>query len=186
MTITIFTHTFTNQNLGNAGGSERVAVPLSGPSLGQIRVTFQSGTAFGLNADHVGIALQGTATLPATQFAPVESTFSGTNAGVTGIGGTAQSGFLLPANTSITSDWINLSALATDVLVITIDEHATGSGDGAFDAAVTGCQMYFRGDQTGTGYGIIGTNDLYAVSLVETQAGGGDTLMMLNQRIVFV
>jgi hypothetical protein len=193
MTTTIFTHTFTNQNPGNNGGSDRIAVPLSGPSLGQIRVTFQAGTAAGLNADHVGIALQGTATLPATQFAPVELKFSGTNAGATGAGGSAQSGFLLPVGASIVSDFLTFSALSTDTLVFTLDEHATGSGCGAFDTAVTGCELYFKvgtgfTDQTGTGYSIIGTNDLYAVAMVETQAGGGGGgfPLLLPSRRVFV
>ena len=180
MTTTIFSHTFTNHNAGNNGGSDRIAVTITGASQGQIRATFQAGTSAGLNADHVSVAVLGTATLPATQFAPVELKFSGTNAGAAGAGGSAQSGFLLPISASIVSDFINLSALSTDTLVFTIDEHATGSGDGAFDTAVTGAHLYFKAgagftDQTGTGYSQIGTNDLYALSLVETQAGGGGT-----------
>jgi hypothetical protein len=106
MTI-VFQSTFVADSVGNAGISVRQTVPNIAAGGNQVRVTFNASTE-GYDASHASIGVQSSGMN--TVAPPVELTFAG------------RSGFGLPASGgSIVSDWVNLTTLAGETLVVIID-----------------------------------------------------------------
>jgi hypothetical protein len=178
MTTTIFSHTFTSNNPGNANTSTRVAVPITGASLGQLRFTFQAGSTAGWKVVHASCGVASTS--PATTATPLEITFSGA------------SGWNLAANgVTPASDFITLAATSSNLLVLTFDDDTTGNGDGgaiAFDAGQTGVLSYFGAvpgyqNSSGSGFTALPTGDLFGVTLIETQAAPNPPILLPTRRI---
>jgi hypothetical protein len=167
---TIFTDTL-NANEGNWNGfSHRQFVPLTGASLGQVRVTFVASNATsGFQLDHASIAIRGSATKPNTQNVPTELLFAGV------------SGFTLTVSQTIVSDWLTFSALSTDILAIVMDYHAASCLVRIDAAPSAGTNVWYKAASASynlasvSGFTDYGTR-LEAVTLIETQAGAGGGL----------
>lgn len=150
-----------NANWANYEFRQHCKVLLAG-SLGQVRVTFQSGSQ-GLRITQASIGLAATA--PNISGAPTQLFFGG------------NAGFTIGANTTITSDWVNLSFLSTDTLIV----HGTFASSGVGQSAIK-----YNVDAQGDFYfKLLGTNDyltgtvsgyssspsyVRGLTLIETQA----------------
>lgn len=100
------------------GFSERTTCNVSRAG-NRLRVIFGPAEADGaINCSHASIAVIGTATPPNAQFTPTELKFGGA------------SGFVLgPSGGKVTSDWVDLTWLETDFLLVDIDFAAAGVGN---------------------------------------------------------
>ena len=167
---TIFTQTLTNNDSGNNGLSFRTCIPITGDSLGQVRVTFQSGSAnwvvahaaIGVSVTAVGVGCQ------QTTATPVELTFSG------------GSGFNLGSSSNLTSDWVNLSFTGSAILVVITD---ITSGNEELATGVTGVTSFLNvsgstyNQANPAGYSGSGTSGFVpGFNLVQTQAAAGGTI----------
>jgi hypothetical protein len=155
---TIFTQTMTSEQV-SSNVSFRSLCAVTGASQGQVRVTFQAGTGSNMVTDHcsVGVSVGG-GNPQNTAATPVELTFSGGH------------GFNISPNTTIVSDWVNLSFGGTATLVVTLDRVA--SSDFARAGLVNG--VYFGTPpayNVATTSGFSSANVLIGVTLIETQAG---------------
>lgn len=180
----IFSQALTSQNPGNTGQSDRIVIPpLSGASLGQVRVTFQAGSSAAFVAAHCSIGVLNGASAP-----NIGETFGTT--GFNELLFSGVSGFNISATNQLASDWLNFSCLSSDTLVVVIDEGATG-GCGALQGTVTSAQWWQKAGASFnsaivTGFAQIGTGNLYGVTLIETQAGGGGDTFANNGAIIFM
>lgn len=167
---TIFTRTLTSSDSGNAGLSFRNVVPITGASLGQVRATFKAPAA-GAKVNHAAIGVS-TGSVGNTTATPVELTFAGAH------------GFTLGANATIVSDWVNLSALSTDKLVVIFDEASTGAGGNEATEADTSTVFFYTASATynvatpATASGTIAA--VYSVTTIETQAVPAGTYIPYN------
>jgi hypothetical protein len=137
----------------------------------RIRVTIVSGTTTGLKADHASIGILGSATAPSMALTdhagntqPVELLFGGL------------SGFNLPPNSSITSDWAVLVFMIGDEFIIDIDINssnanydtlARGPGDGS---AISWHHPMAADYNNATVSGYVG-NNVAAVFMTEMDVG---------------
>lgn len=181
MPTTVFSTTFTGEN-SDGESSYRNKIPVSAASQGQVRVKFTSGTGGEWYTARCAIGVYVAGATPNdnnTVATPVELTFTGVNSGVGG------HGYLLPANTSITSDWVNLSWLISDALVVIMDQgddgvsHNGGSSKTRFDGDVVGSSFaFYQSANTATEATTIEGVDNFddgrvgGFDLVETQASG--------------
>ena len=135
-TFTIFTTNATTNAGAAAGYSLREICVTSGGGGTQVRASFKSGSGGSLILNHASIGIS-TGTLANTTATPVELTFNG-----------GSSGFSISANTTITSDWVNLSISSGATVVIIEDNSNTagqfgtqialGGGNGRYYYAATG------------------------------------------------
>jgi hypothetical protein len=162
MSTVIFTVTLNSSNAGNANACSRVAVPVTGASLGQVRVTFSAGNAtsvFAANDVSIGV---GTGIAPNTASTPVQLFFNG------------QPSFTITGGGTIVSDWANFNCLSSDTLVVDIDEGSSSlaGGEGAFSGATWygKASTAAYNQATVSGFATAGSNEVYGFSLIETQA----------------
>jgi hypothetical protein len=133
ITTVFANNTLSGDNTIGPSVSVRIGVGVgfaSGP-LGKVRVTIKAGASSavnvqGLDCDHLSIGVS-TGTLPDTVATPKE---------LTGFNGVPLSSgcSLHTPNATATSDWVNLSFLSTDTLVIIFDQGTASN----FDAAQNG------------------------------------------------
>lgn len=130
MPINIFTPSVAlGTNDGNTVISFRNSVVVTAGSNGQVRATFSSGTATAQTAANCSIGVHSGVDGWATASTPVELLFGG------------GSGFTIPSNSQITSDFVSLNFAITDRLVVTID--LTGTGSQLFSTGETNCDCWF-------------------------------------------
>src|SRR6185437_10235803 len=138
----------------------------SGPSLGQLRATFQAGPA-GLSCDHCSIGVSNGTVADCTAV-PVELTFGGGH------------GFNIAGNATIVSDWVTLAASGTPTFVVVMDTSASGNTDVAkvnpggatlcyFDISEAGGWPSYNLQNGGNGGSWGSTSSTYGVNLIETQ-----------------
>lgn len=146
----------------------------TGSSLGQIRITVQSGNQAAspsLTLDHCQVALVGSATAPNTQLAPTEVTFASGGHGTTvnGVNGTAL------------SDWITFAFNSgTDTMEVGCDTNtaAAQASAGANNGLGTNYNGYYKtsaadwNQATVSGY-TANSGIIWVVSKIETQTSGG-------------
>lgn len=163
---TIFTATLPSNSTGNEGFSYRCFTPITGPSLGQVRVSFGviGGGGGNWNCDHAAIAVLGGATAPNVAATPIELLFGGV------------SGFGLVANQVIVSDWVNLSASISDILCIIHDTNVSAGTIGFNNQVGNSWDMYRKAASASynqasvSGYSHF-ADFIFGFSLIETQAG---------------
>lgn len=108
----IFSGALSADDSGDASFTIRTECILTDGGGRRIRATFTASTTAAYGCDHVSIGIsKGSA--GDTVGIPTELFFKGT------------SGFALSTNTSITSDWLNFSCSASDILTVIQDINAT-------------------------------------------------------------
>lgn len=117
--VTIFEQMLTANDIGQGGQTNRNVVPITSPSLGQVRVTFEASTIdiFAVNNASIGQW--------AAHAAPDNGNFGGTTAIPIPLLFGGQSGFSISNGATITSDWATVADLA-DWAVVVVD-HAAAS-----------------------------------------------------------
>lgn len=164
MPTTIFTDALPNAVGGFGGLSIRNELPITGGSLGQVRVTFASAAGANLITDHcsIGVSAQnGTGSSTAT---PIELTFTGA------------SGFNIGPSSTIVSDWVTLAFAITDLLIVDLDTNASNGGI-VYDTVDTNYRNTGASYNVQTVAGFSSNPQVVCVALIETQSGGGDVLM---------
>jgi hypothetical protein len=162
MPTTIYTAALATSTAGYGGKTLRSEVPISAASLGQVRVTFAAPAAANLTTDHCSIGVSKQDSTGSTVATPVELTFAGV------------SGFNIAGGTSITSDWVNLSALVTDKLIVVCDINAAGNGQISYVPANIEYEKAATASwNTATVAGYTSTANTVGFNLIETQASGG-------------
>lgn len=164
MPTTIYTGVLTQSTPGYAGTTCRSEVPITGGSLGQVRVTFSSPGLESLTLTHasIGISLQNAT--GSTTAVPVELTFAGL------------SGFDIPfGGTLITSDWVNLPGFtAADLLIVVEDVAAGGTGFISYEPQFSEYEQAATASyNVATVSGYTNGGATVGVVLIETQAAGG-------------
>lgn len=160
MPTTVFSVALGGSNTGNGGTSWRNFVTVTGGSLGQVQVSFLSGTGgLGFKTDHCSIAVKGSATAPNVQSTPTELLFTTDPAGGSGGHGFNATG----VSQTVVSDWLTFSFLSSDTLAVIVDINSSSSGD--------------MGIVTGSPAGVVSTWFNTAATYNQATVTGGTTLV---------
>lgn len=172
---TIFTDALGTDRADTGTGSFRNVIAITGGSLGQVRVTLKAGTGNTYVLAHVGIGIWSGTTMITTA-TPVELTFSGA------------SGCSIPAGTTLTSDWVNLSGFTSSNSLVVIEDFNANTDASSDQSSPNtmwfnfGDQSYNKADPTPDGGWGGSLSWVIGVTSIETQAGGGGSPIFLPPR----
>lgn len=163
---TIFTDAL-GTDRGDVGlGSFRNVIAITGGALGQVRATFKAGASNPYVIVHASIGIWSGSTMITTA-TPVELTFSGA------------SGCTIPAATTLTSDWVNLSGFTSSNSLVVVEDFNSATSRSTDQSSSNtmwfnfGDQSYNKADPTPDGGWGSTVSWVVGVTSIETQSGGG-------------